>query len=56
MEKLVKFQSHNITYPMASPTMHNGVSWSKSRKGKVVEAIKLELTTIDKVFANIALL
>jgi hypothetical protein len=56
MEKLVKFQGHNITYSMASLTMRNGVSWSRSGKGKNVVAIKLELTTTDKMFANIALL
>jgi hypothetical protein len=56
MEKLIKFQSHNITYPMALPTMHNGISWSRFGKGKDVIAIKLELTTTYKVLANIALL
>ncbi len=56
MEKLIKFQSHNITYPMALPTMHNGISWSRFGKGKDVITIKLELTTTYKVLANIALL
>ncbi len=55
MEKLVKFQGHNITYPVALPIVHNGVSWSRSRKGKDVVAIKLELTAINKVFISIAL-
>jgi hypothetical protein len=54
MEKLVKFQGHNITYHMASPIMHNGNSWSRFGKGKNVVAIKFELITTNKVFANIA--
>jgi hypothetical protein len=41
---------------MALPTMRNGVSWSRSGKGKDVVAIKLELTATDKVFINITLL
>jgi hypothetical protein len=41
---------------MALPIVNNEVSWSRFGKGKDVVAIKLELTTIDKVFANIALL
>jgi hypothetical protein len=50
MEKHVKFQGHNITYPMALPIVCNGVSWSRFRKGKD------ELITTYKVFADIALL
>jgi hypothetical protein len=56
MEKHVKFQGHNITYPMALPIVCNGVSWSRFRKGKDVIAIKLELITTYKVFVGIALL
>jgi hypothetical protein len=47
MEKLVKFQGHNITYHMALPTMHNGISWSRFGKGKDVIAIKFEFTTTN---------
>jgi hypothetical protein len=56
MEKLVKFQGRNITYPMALPIVCNGVSWSRSGKGKDVITIKLELITTDKVFVDIPLL
>jgi hypothetical protein len=48
MEKLIKFQGHNITYPMALPIMCNGVSWSRSGKGKLQIRCLLALPYYDE--------